>query len=108
MKRKPTMVHAKPTAKNSTETAQARLSGLGACGGKGSVTGADLEAREACCDWGAGGRRRSSGDPARENGRRSETGDLGSIFPHSAKSPCPQFETAVHWPHVGLNAIRWH
>jgi hypothetical protein len=43
-KRKPTMVHAKPTAQNSTETAQARLSWLGACGGKGQSDGFDFGA----------------------------------------------------------------
>jgi hypothetical protein len=50
MRNKPTMAHAKPTAQNSAETAQARLSGLGACGGKGQSDGVDFGASGAVCD----------------------------------------------------------
>lgn len=42
MRNKPTMVHAKPTAQNSTAAGKTRLSGLGGMDGKGQSTDATL------------------------------------------------------------------
>jgi hypothetical protein len=61
MRNKPTMVHAKPTAQNSAETAQARLSGLGSIESKGQGQGADFGASGAVCD-------RVNGTPTRRGG----------------------------------------